>query len=148
MATITYMTFLMHGTGSGTLSWADLCHIKDYPDFLNDVNAIDVTDLQQDSHTYIMGLKDNGGGDLPFTANYEAAKFQTLKGLEGTEQNFAIWFGGTKAGDVVTPTGTDGQWTFKGYLSVGIVGKGADEAREMQIHITPTTPMAFSIASA
>lgn len=51
MATTTYMTFLMHGTGTGTLTWADLCPIKDYPDLENTVNAIDVTDLQQGTHT-------------------------------------------------------------------------------------------------
>lgn len=143
MATITYMSFLMHGTGTGTLTWADLCPIKDYPDFMNDVNAIDITDLQQNMHTYIMGLKDTGG-DMAFTANYDKTNFTTVKALEGTEQNLAIWFGGTEASDgTVTPTGTDGKWTFKGYISVGIVGKGADEAREMQIHVTPTTVMAF-----
>lgn len=143
MATITYMSFLMHGTGTGTLTWADLCPIKDYPDFMNDVNAIDITDLQQNMHTYIMGLKDTGG-DMAFTANYDKTNFTTVKALEGTEQNLAIWFGGTEASDgTVTPTGSDGKWTFKGYVSVGIVGKGADEAREMQIHVTPTTVMAF-----
>ena len=143
MATITYMSFLMHGTGTGTLTWADLCPIKDYPDFMNDVNAIDITDLQQNMHTYIMGLKDTGG-DMAFTANYDKTNFTTVKALEGTEQNLAIWFGGTEGQDgTVTPTGTDGKWTFKGYVSVGIVGKGADEAREMQIHVTPTTVMAF-----
>lgn len=143
MATITYMSFLMHGTGTGTLTWADLCPIKDYPDFMNDVNAIDITDLQQNMHTYIMGLKDTGG-DMAFTANYDKTNFTTVKALEGTEQNLAIWFGGTEASDgTVTPTGSDGKWTFKGFVSVGIVGKGADEAREMQIHVTPTTVMAF-----
>lgn len=143
MATITYMSFLMHGTGTGTLTWADLCPIKDYPDFMNDVNAIDITDLQQNMHTYIMGLKDTGG-DMAFTANYDKTHYTSVKALEGTEQDLAIWFGGTEAQDgTVTPTGTDGKWTFKGYISVGIVGKGADEAREMQIHVTPTTVMAF-----
>lgn len=143
MATITYMSFLMHGTGTGTLTWADLCPIKDYPDFMNDVNAIDITDLQQNMHTYIMGLKDTGG-DMAFTANYDKTHYTSVKALEGTEQDLAIWFGGTEAQDgTVTPTGTDGKWTFKGFVSVGIVGKGADEAREMQIHVTPTTVMAF-----
>ena len=143
MATITYMSFLMHGTGTGTLTWADLCPIKDYPDFMNDVNAIDITDLHQNMHTYIMGLKDTGG-DMAFTANYDKTHYTSVKSLEGTEQDLAIWFGGTEAQDgTVTPTGTDGKWTFKGYISVGIVCKGADEAREMQIHVTPTTVMAF-----
>lgn len=143
MATITYMSFLMHGTGTGTTTWASLCPIKDYPDFMNDVNAIDVTNLQQNMHTYIMGLKDTGG-DMAFTANYDKTDYVAVKALEGTEQDLAIWFGGTEETDgTVTPTGTDGKWTFKGYVSVGLVGKGVDEAREMQIHVTPTTVMAF-----
>ena len=144
MATITYMTFLMHGTGTGTLTWADLCPIKDYPDLENTINAIDVTDLQQGTHTYIMGLKDSGG-DMAFTANYDKTSYSAIKALEGTEQNMALWFGGTEAADgTVTPTGSDGKWEFKGYVSVGIVGKGADEAREMQIHVTPTSVPAFT----
>lgn len=144
MALITYMTFLMHGTGSGTLTWADLCRIKDYPDFLNDINPIDITDLQNSMHTYMMGLKDTGG-DMSFNANYSVTDFQAVKALEGAEQDLAIWFGGTESGGTITPTGSDGKWTFKGYVSVGIVGKGADEAREMTIHVTPTTDMVFSV---
>lgn len=91
-----------------------------------------------------MGLKDSGG-DMAFTANYDKTSYSAIKALEGTEQNLALWFGGTEAADgTVTPTGSDGKWEFKGYVSVGIVGKGADEAREMQIHVTPTTVPAFS----
>lgn len=145
MAINTYMTFLMKGSGTGTIAYADLVPIKDYPDFMNDVNTIDVTNLQQSMHTYIMGLKDTGG-DMVFTANYTAADYQTVKALEGTEQNLAIWFGGTEDAGTVTPTGSDGKWSFSGQVSVGIVGKGADEAREMQIHVTPTSDMAFTIS--
>lgn len=146
MAMITYMTFLMHGTGTGTLTWADICPIVDYPDFMNEINPIDVTNLQNEMHTYIMGLKDTGG-DMPFTANYDATDYQSIKALEGTEQNLAIWFGGTKSGETITPTGTDGKWTFKGMISVGLVGGGVDAARQMTIHVTPTTDMTFSIGS-
>ena len=45
----TYMTFLMKST-NGT-SYTDLVPIKDYPDFMNEVNTIDVTNLQQAMHT-------------------------------------------------------------------------------------------------
>lgn len=140
----TYLSFLMRSANSGS-TYADLCPIKDYPDFLNDVNTIDVTDLQSNMHRYIMGLKDTGG-DMSFTANYIPGTYQTLKGYEGTLQYLAIYFGGSVSGTTVTPTGSDGKWTFQGYLSVGIVGHGVDEAREMTIHVTPTSDMVFSLS--
>ena len=142
MAMNTYMTFLMQKSGS---TYSDIVPIKDYPDFLNTVNTIDVTNLQNEMHTYIMGLLDTGG-DMPFTANYTAADYQTVKALDdGTEKDLAIWFGGTKTGGVVTPTGADGKWSFKGMVKVGIVGKGVDEAREMTIHVVPSSDMEFSV---
>ncbi len=141
----TYMTFLMLGTGTGTITYADLVPIKDYPDFMNEVNTIDVTNLQQKMHTYILGLLDTGG-DMVFTANYDSTDYQTVKALDdGTDKNLAIWFGGTESGGVVTPTGSDGKWSFTGRVTVGIVGKGADDAREMQIHVVPSSDMTFSV---
>lgn len=56
MAMNTYKTFLLNGTGTGTLTYAEICPIKDYPDFLNEVNTIDVTSLENANHTYIFGL--------------------------------------------------------------------------------------------
>lgn len=140
--TNTYLTFLMRST-DGT-AYTDLCPIKDYPDFLNDVATIDVTDLQNAMHTYISGLADTGG-DMVFTANYIPSNYQTIKAMTG-EQYLAIYFGGTVSGSTITPDGHDGMWKFKGLINVGIVGKGVDEAREMQIHITPSTDMTFSLS--
>lgn len=145
MAMNTYMTFLMQSS-NGT-SYTDLVPIKDYPDFMNEVNTIDVTNLQNKMHTYIMGLLDTGG-DMVFTANYDATDYQTVKALDdGTEHYLAIWFGGSLSGTTVTPNGVDGKWAFKGMVTVGIVGKGADDAREMQIHVVPTTDMTFSVGT-
>ena len=141
MAMNTYMTFLMKSADNGN-TYTDLVHIKDYPDFLNEVATIDVTDLQNEMHTYIMGLLDTGG-DMAFTCNYNKTDYTTLRGLVGTEQYLAIWFGGSMSGGSLVPTGSDGKWSFKGMVNVGIVGKGVDEAREMQVHITPTTDMTF-----
>lgn len=145
MAMNTYMTFLMLGSGTSTITYADLCPIKDYPDFMNEVNTIDVTTLQNSMHTYIAGLLDTGG-DMAFTANYSATDYQTVKALDdGEDKDLAIWFGGTESGGTITPTGSDGKWSFKGRVTVGIVGKGVDEAREMQIHVVPSSDMTFSI---
>lgn len=139
----TYMTFLMTST-NGT-SWSDLVPIKDYPDFLNNVNTIDVTNLQNANHTRIFGIGDNGD-TMDFTANYTVSDYQNVKALDdGQEHNLAIWFGGQLVGSTVTPTGVDGKWTFKGMVKVGIVGKGVDEAREMTIHVSVTTDMTFSV---
>lgn len=141
----TYMTFLMHSTNGSTYS--DLVPIKDYPDFMNDVNTIDVTNLQNSMHTYIMGLLDTGGS-MDFTANYNATDYQTVKALDdGTEHYLAIYFGGTNSGGTITPTGVDGIWKFKGMVKVGISGKGVDEAREMVIHVVPGTDMTFSVGT-
>ena len=142
MAMNTYMTFLMKSSDNGN-TYTDLVHIKDYPDFLNEVNTIDVTDLQNSMHTYIMGLQDTGG-DMVFTCNYTKTDYSTLKGLAGAEQYLAIWFGGSISGGSLVPTGSDGKWAFTGLVSVGLVGKGVDEAREMQIHIVPTSDMSFT----
>ena len=138
----TYMTFLMYKASSSS-TYTELLPIKDYPDFLNDINTIDVTTLEQAMHTYILGLADTGGS-MDFTANYIKSDYSTVKALEGTEHDFAIWFGGTVSGTTVTPTGDDGKWSFSGYVKAGIVGKGADDAREMQVHIAPTTDITFA----
>lgn len=145
MAMNTYMTFLMKSTDGS--AYTDLVPIKDYPDFLNEVNTIDVTNLQNSMHTYIMGLLDTGG-DMAFTANYTATDYQTVKALDdGAEHYLAIWFGGTNVGGTITPNGVDGKWSFKGMVKVGIVGKGVDEAREMTIHVVPSTDMTFSVGT-
>lgn len=145
MAMNTYMTFLMHSTDGTT--WTDTVPIVDYPDFLNNVNTIDVTNLQNSMHTYILGLDDTGGA-MDFTANYTATDYGTIKALDdGTTKHLAIWFGGTKVGSTVTPNGVDGKWTFDGMVKVGIVGKGVDEARQMTIHVVPSTDMTFTVGS-
>lgn len=139
----TYMTFLMSSADSGS-TYTSIVPIKDYPDYLNEVNTIDVTNLQNAMHTYIMGLLDTGG-DMAFTANYNKPDYNTVLGLDdGAEHYLAIWFGGTESGGVVTPTGTDGKWSFMGMVKVGIVGKGVDEAREMTIHVVPSSDMTFA----
>lgn len=143
MAMNTYMTFLMQGTGTGTLTYAEICPIKDYPDFLNEVNTIDVTNLQNANHTYIFGLGDTGG-DMAFTANYTQADYQAVKALDdGVEKHLKLAFGATENNGTFTNHGADGSWTFDGMVKVGIVGKGVDEAREMTIHIVPSSDMVF-----
>ena len=89
--------------------------------------------------TYIPGIQCLDA--LEFTSNYTLADYKKLKALEGTEYDYAVWFGGTEVGDTVTPTGSDGKFKFKGQLSVFPVGGGVNEVVDMTTTIAPSTPI-------
>lgn len=140
MATSTIHSFLMKGTGT-PLVYAKLLDIKDYPDLFGDPNQLQATTLSDTQHWYVPGVQDNSGA-LNFTANYDAATFNTIKGLEGTETNFALWFG--EGGSPVAPNGHEGKFSFKGYPFVKLSGKGVNEVREMIVGIIPSTAITFA----
>lgn len=129
--TSTIGTYLMEGTGSGTLSYTKLCDIKDYPDLIGAPEPLETTTLSDTQRKYVQGLKNNE--QLTFTANYTESDFNTLNGKTGII-HLAVDFG---------TDGADGRFTFDGYLSVSIVGHGVNEVREMSIVITPTTEITF-----
>ena len=89
--------------------------------------------------TYIPGIQSLDA--LEFTANYTKNDYTTLKALEGVENDYAVWFGGTESGGVITPTGNDGKFSFKGALSVFASGGGVNEVVDMTITIAPSTPI-------
>lgn len=140
MATSTIHSFLMSGTGT-PLVYSKLLDIKDYPDLFGDPNQLQATTLSDTQHWYVEGVKDNAGA-LNFTANYDAATFNTIKSSEGTEGNYALWFG--EGGTPVAPDGHNGKFSFKGYPYVKLVGKGVDEVREMVVGIIPSTGITFA----
>ena len=70
--------------------------------------------------------------------------FKTLKALEGKKTSYAVWFGGTEAAGVVTPTGSNGKFSFDGELSVYPTGGGVNEVVGMTISIAPSTPITFA----
>lgn len=142
MARNTSFSFLMEGTGTGTLSYAKVVDIKDYPDIGGAPEALDATSLTNWARVYIEGIEETQS-NLSFTCNYELTDYQTVKALEGSERHWAIWFGGTRSGNVVTPTGSAGKFIFDGYLHVHIVGKGVNEVQEMQIDIIPSSEMSL-----
>lgn len=141
MAINTYGSYLMQGTGEGTLTWAKLIDIKDYPDVITPPENLDATSLSDPMRVYIPGIKDTGG-NIEFTANYSASDFATIKALEGTEGNFALWFGNT--GTPPAPDGSKGKFTFKGYPYVSKKGAGVNEVSEMTVGIIPTSEITFS----
>ena len=137
MAISTYKVFLMYKKSGST--YEKLIDIKDFPDLGGAPEMLETTTLSDGMQTYIPGIQSLDA--LEFNANYTKTDFDKIKALEGTEYEFAVWFGGTVSGSTITPTGSDGKFNFKGQLSVFPVGGGVNEVIGMTINIAPSTPI-------
>lgn len=136
MAISTYKIFLMKKTAT---TYEKLIDIKDFPDLGGAPEMLETTTLSDKMQTYIPGIQSMDA--LEFTANYTKEDYMKLKELEGVETDFAVWFGGTEDAGVLTPTGTDGKFEFKGQLSAFPVGGGVNEVVDMTVTIAPSTPI-------
>lgn len=141
MAISTYKVFLMK-KGASADTYEKLVDIKEFPDLGGEPEMLETTTLSDNMQTYIAGIQSLDG--LSFTANYDMTDFQKLKALEGKTDSYAVWFGGTESGGVVTPDGSNGKFEFDGQLSVYPVGGGVNEVVDMNISIAPSTPITFS----
>lgn len=138
MAISTYKVFLMY-KASAAADYTKLIDIKEFPDLGGEPEMLETTTLTDGMQTFIPGIQSLDS--MTFTANYTKADYTTLKGLEGTSKEYAVWFGGTVSGSTVTPTGTDGKFEFEGQLSVYANGGGVNEVVDMTISIAPSTPI-------
>ena len=136
MAISTYKIFLMKKEND---AYEKLIDIKEFPDLGGSPEMLETTTLSDSMQTYIPGIQSLDA--LEFTANYTKADFTKLKALDGVENDYAVWFGGTESNDTLTPTGADGKFEFKGQLSVFPVGGGVNEVVDMTITIAPSTPI-------
>lgn len=139
MAISTYKSFLMKKTEE---AYEKLIDIKDFPDLGGAPEMLETTTLSDRMQTYIPGIQSLDA--LAFTANYTKEDYTKLKALEGVENDFAVWFGGTEAAGVVTPTGSDGKFEFRGQLSAYPVGGGVNEVVDMNVTIAPSTPITMA----
>lgn len=135
MAISTYKVFLMKGS-------AKLVDIKSFPDLGGEPELLETTTLSDKMQTYIPGIQSLDA--LSFTANYTKDDYSTLKALEEQELEYGVWFGGTESGGVVTPTGSEGKFSFKGKLSVFVGGGGVNEVVDMTVTIAPSTPITMA----
>ena len=140
-ATSTYMTFLMH-KASGSESYSKLIDIKEFPDLGGAPEMLETTTLSDKMQTYVAGIQSLEA--MTFTANYEKDKFTTLQALEHKQEDYAVWLGGTESGGVVTPSGSEGKFSFTGELSAFLTGGGVNEVRNMTITIAPSTVITFA----
>ena len=127
---------LMHGTGSGTLTWTRLVEIKDFPDLIGQPEALEKTTTADAQRTYIEGIL--GNDQKTFTCNYNPTDYATIAALEGQIIDLAVWFGATKSGTTYTPDGSMGKFEGKGYVRAGIPGKGINEVVDMTVTVTLT----------
>lgn len=135
MAISTFKTFLMHKKSS---TYEKLVDITEFPDLGSDPELLETTTTSDRMKTYILGILGNEG--LKFPANYDHTEYKALKALEGKTEGYAVWFGGTDAEDgSVTPTGSDGKFSFDGQLSVHVTGGKVNEVVGMSITIAPST---------
>lgn len=138
MAISTYKVFLMH-KGASESAYTKLIDIKEFPDLGGDPEMLETTTLSDKMQTYIAGIQSLDG--LSFTANYDLTNYKALKALEGKNEKFAVWFGGTESGGVLTPTGSDGKFSFDGQLTAYPTGGGVNEVVDIGITIAPSTPI-------
>lgn len=138
MAISTYKIFLMKKASAGD-TYEKVIDIKDFPDLGGAPEMLETTTLSDKMQTYIPGIQSLDA--LEFTANYTKEDFTKLKALEGEEESYAVWFGGTESSGVLTPTGSDGKFEFKGQLSAFPVGGGVNEVVDMTVTIAPSTPI-------
>lgn len=136
MAISTYKVFLMK---KETDAYKKLVDIKDFPDLGGSPEMLETTTLSDKMQTYIPGIQSLDA--LEFNANYTKEEFTKLKALEGQELELAVWFGGDEANGTLTPTGNDGKFNFKGYVSVFVVGGGTNEVVGMTVAVAPSTPI-------
>ena len=136
MAISTYKSFLMVKNSS---TWEKLIDIKSFPDLGGAPELLETTTLSDPMTTNIMGIQSLDA--LEFECNYTLADYTKLKEMEGTDKEFAVWLGGTEAGGVATPTGSDGKFEFNGQLSVYVNGGGVNEVVNMTVSIAASTPI-------
>lgn len=141
MAISTIGVYLMKKGTSGD-TYTKLVDIKSFPDLIAAPESLDTTTMSNLARTFIPGLRDSQA--LEFTANYTKADYETLAALEGTETSYAVWFGHTISGSTVTPDGSQGKFTFKGYLTPGVSGADVNAVVDMSITIMPTTEVTIT----
>jgi hypothetical protein len=140
MAISTIGSYFMHGTGTGTLTWAELFKFKTDPTLQDPPEVLDTTDQTCHARTSIFGLAANDS--KAFTCNYDPTTYDTIKGLEGHELNLSEWLGDTfdSSTNTYTPDGHYGKFTGKGYLTVTLNGGDVNAVRDMTVTLAVTVP--------
>ena len=125
---------------SGGNTWAELFKFKTDPTLIDAPEVLDTTTQADHQRTSIFGLAANDA--KTFTCNYESDVYDSIKALEGTQQDLSMWFGDTwdSSTNTYTPTGSYGKFTGKGYLYVTPNGGDVNAVRDMTVTLAVTVP--------
>ena len=130
MAISSYNTILKWGVSADAV--AKVVDIKDFGDLIGDPNQIETTTLSDSAQTFIAGIRT--ADTIPFTCNFDKDIFATCKETENTPLYFELAF-------------SDGSgFTWQGAYTLGVAGKGVDEAIEFTVNVLPSTPVVFKEA--
>lgn len=139
MPTSTYKSFLMHKETGGTYKM--LFPVKTIPALGAAPSTLDTTTLSDSMKTGIPDILDLG--TLEFSTNYEKEYYEKLLALKGKEEGWAVWFGGTESGGVLTPTGSEGKWEFTGQVVAYPGEQQVSAVRELNFAIYPSSPVEY-----
>lgn len=127
MAVISKGITLSYKNGS---EFVALTNLQEIPELGGETEAIEITTLADSAHKYTDGIK-NYGDSLAFKFLYETAQFETLNGLEGSQE----W-------EVALPDGST--CGFGGTCSVKLDGVGVNAALTYTLAVKPNTDMIWA----
>jgi hypothetical protein len=122
----TIKTVLKYGATAESLE--KLCPIKDYPDLGGAPELIEITDLDDDTQRFLLGVQSLG--ILEFTANYVETNYDSVNSTARTPGYYSLEFG---------TDGADGKFTWQGQHVVYVTGGSVNAPREMKIAIAAST---------
>lgn len=133
-----YGCYLMKKDGD---TYTKLIDIVDMPDIGEDNDELEITTLSDYQHRFMPGIK--GSGSMDFTVNYEYSTFKAITALERQELDLAIWMGFSGDSGNEVPDGSDGKWSFSGYVSIRKNGQGVGDAPQATVKVTPSSVIKF-----
>ena len=128
MAVISKGIKLSYKTSGET--YTELTNLQEIPELGGDAEAIEITTLGDAAHMYTDGIL-NYGDSLAFIFLYEKAQFNTLQGLEGSQD----W-------KVSLPDNST--CSFSGTCSVKLAGVGVNAALTYTLSIKPNSAMVWA----
>ena len=118
-------------------TWEKLCKIKSYPQLGGAPEQIEVTDLEDESQSFIPGVQAQDA--MEFTANYILEAYTAVKAKAGKSLKYRLKMG---------KDGEDGVATWDGQHDVFINEGAVNSAREMTITVSPSTKISVGAAAA
>lgn len=118
-----------------------LVDIVDMPDLGGEDDELEITTLSDGAHRFMPGIKGNSSQD--FTINHDYEKFKEIKEMECEEKDLAVWLGFSGEFGSEVPDGSEGKWSFKGYISIWKNSQSVGDVPQDTLRVTPSSVMTF-----